>query len=534
MAGLLAAVLLAAVAGERVRGLLASSAQLASLSVAIALPLGLLLALLLAKTDTPGRRPALLLLVAGMFTPLHFVAAGWDAALGVSGVLTPWLALAASDGLSSAPLIAGWRGAVWVHAMAATPWVAMIAAAGLWSVDAELEEDALLDAPPHRVLRRITLPLAAGALAAGALWAAAVAASEMTVTDLYQVRTFAEEVYTQAALGSLDFTATPDAALPPGAVRGRLALAGGVGLVALGAFASLMLVRRSVRVDATAERRPAWRAELGRWRPLGAATLAMLMLLVVGVPVAALASNAGTEVVPAGDTVQRQRSATKLIGAIAAAPWQHRRELTQSTLVGAAAATSAVVFGALAAWRLRRGVAPLTTALMAFALAIPGPLLGLAIIRLLNQPTDSPVWWLAWLYDHTQTGPWIAQTVRATPIAALVLWPPLASVPQSALDAARLEGAGPLRRLWGVAAPMRLGAFAAAWLAALAVALGELAATVLVAPPGTPPLAVRVFSLLHYGVEDRVAAICLVLMLGYTAMAAAAIVLWRRSMAGGV
>jgi iron(III) transport system permease protein len=59
---------------------------------------------------------------------------------------------------------------------------------------------------------------------------------------------------------------------------------------------------------------------------------------------------------------------------------------------------------------------------------------------------------------------------------------------------------------------------AAAWLIALAVAVGELAATVLVIPPGTTTIAVRIFSLLHYGVEDRVASLCLV-MIGAVAVA---------------
>ena len=46
------------------------------------------------------------------------------------------------------------------------------------------------------------------------------------------------------------------------------------------------------------------------------------------------------------------------------------------------------------------------------------------------------------------------------------------------------------------------------------IAVGELAATVLVMPPqrGATALSIQVFQLLHYGVDDRVAAICLVMV----------------------
>jgi len=415
--------------------------------------------------------------------------------------------------------------------MAAVPWVALIGVAGLRSVDSQLEEVASLDAGPARVLGRVTLPAAAPSLAAAALWVAAVCAAEMTVTDLYAVRTFAEEVYTQAALGSFDFSSDP-APTGPGQEdsRGLVGLACGVGVVLAIAAAALALLRRTLRGVATESPRPAWRASLGGLRPGGAIALGALMLLTVGVPIASLAREAGVEVTRDGEGWQSRWSAVVLARRVAVAPWEHRRELAQSAAVGVAAATAAVAIGASLAWRMRAGAAPATLLALAAMLAVPGPLLGLGIIRLLNQPPDSLLWPLAWFYDHTQLGPWIAQTVRATPIAALVLWPPLASVPAEAIDAARSEGAGAFARLWRVAAPMRWPALAAAWLVALAVAVGELSATILVVPPGTPPLSVRVFSLLHYGVEDRVAAICLAMMAVYAGLTAAALALWRRAL----
>ena len=160
-------------------------------------------------------------------------------------------------------------------------------------------------------------------------------------------------------------------------------------------------------------------------------------------------------------------------------------------------------------------------------MAVPGPLLGIAMIRLLNQPLDSPLASLAWLYD-TNFAPWLAQTLRALPIVTLILWPTLASVPQAMLDTAATDGAGWWRRLLFIVIPQRWPALVAAWLVALAVSIGELAATVLVVPPGPTTISVRIFSLIHYGVDDRVASICLVLVLGLAALTLAGVYLLPR------
>jgi iron(III) transport system permease protein len=68
---------------------------------------------------------------------------------------------------------------------------------------------------------------------------------------------------------------------------------------------------------------------------------------------------------------------------------------------------------------------------------------------------------------------------------------------------------------------MRWPAVALAFLLSLAVGLGDLAASILVVPPGVTTLSIHIFGLLHYGVEDQVAGICLALV-GLLAVLAAA------------
>jgi iron(III) transport system permease protein len=114
-----------------------------------------------------------------------------------------------------------------------------------------------------------------------------------------------------------------------------------------------------------------------------------------------------------------------------------------------------------------------------------------------------------------------------------MLWYGLRSIPAEILDAAVLDGAGPLTCLLRVALPQRVAVIAAGWLVAMAVALGDLAASVLIVPPGVTTLAIRVFNLVHYGVEDRLAGICLFTLVAMALVAGAAFLLLPRGPSRG-
>ncbi len=114
---------------------------------------------------------------------------------------------------------------------------------------------------------------------------------------------------------------------------------------------------------------------------------------------------------------------------------------------------------------------------------------------------------------------WLALTVRGIAPAALIAWQALRTVSPEMLDAAAVDGAGRWARFWRVGLPSRLSAVALTWLVVLVLSLGDLAATVLVVPPGMTTLSLRIFDLLHTGVQDRVAGICLTLV-GIAAVAA--------------
>ena len=158
----------------------------------LVLPPGILLALLLFRTDTWGRGLLLGVLGISAFVPLPLHATAWLGAFGNAGRM---------QAFGVQPLLVGRTGAAIIHALAALPWVVFLVGVGLRTVEPELEESAELEMPPSRVWFQVTLRRSLGAIAAAAVAVAVLTAGDMTVTDLLRVRTYAEEAYVQFTLG---------------------------------------------------------------------------------------------------------------------------------------------------------------------------------------------------------------------------------------------------------------------------------------------------------------------------------------------
>jgi iron(III) transport system permease protein len=508
----LAALVLGAVAlisPPLTRRVMANSAILALGSAAIALPVSTLLAVLLARYELPLRRAAMALLGLLLFLPLFVQVSGWDAAIGKLG----WYTLAWSTG--DRPLLSGLPAAIILHGIAAIPWATLIVGLGLATVDARQEEAALLDSAPLGVLLRITMPQVWAFLVAGGLWIAVATASDMTVTNIYLIDP-AEMTYTEQFY--MNYSTAADAKQAALAV-----LPGLVSLVVLILATLWMLaVVASERTLGSRIERVALAAGRGTWAL--AVLLWGVILTLITVPLASLIIKAGFVVVQSDGQRARGWSAAKAWEVVRTAPSEFRDEFLWTLTIAISAATLALLLAIVLAAPARRGgwLSLPAIAACVLALATPGPLVGVLLMRAFNQPW-SPL--LIYLYDRTALVPVIAQAMRALPIAVLVVWHSLATLSDDELAAAALDGAGPLRRLAAIVLPQRWPALAGAWLAALAIAAGDLAWSHLVMPPGIETVQRRVFGLIHYGADEQVAGICLVVVAAYGVLAWGIVVL---------
>jgi iron(III) transport system permease protein len=436
-----------------------------------------------------------------LFVPLPLFTSGWQAVLGSGG----WLPVPAWSGRAGAwtPWGQGIGSAVWIHAVAALPWVILLAGQGLSWVERELEEDALTLMPPWRVLWHVTLPRAGAAIGAAALWVGLQAATEITVTDVMQVRTFAEEVYTQLVGG-------PDA--DDGIARATAVTLPLVLLVAVGVGCMAQFWERRLPARTTLLTPPLV-FRLGRWRWPLALSAALLCGLLLAMPLGSLVWRAGQ----VGTPPVWSAAATGHYVVRAGRPpegWM----LLDSLLLAAASGAMVAAGGLLACWAARdsRGFRAGVLMLMAVAWAMPGPLLGLGLKTIIDRllALTGSRWLALVLYHGPSPVPllWV-DAVRFFPFAVALLWPVMRLLPTELHDAARVDGATPGQELRFVVWPLTSAAWLRTALAVAVLSLGELSAGKLVATPGMPGYATEIFTQMHYGVTNELAARCVLLLI---------------------
>jgi iron(III) transport system permease protein len=473
-------------------GLLANTCALALAVATLSLPLAICLAVALQRYRIPGRVVWEACLLVLLFLPLYTQLAAWEAGFGRAG----WYSTVFAEKLSAPPL-AGFRGAVWVHAMAAVPWLYWLIRLGLQSVPAELEQAARLDGTSWQVWTRITLPLALPTLVAGTLLVGISVASEITVTDFYQFRTYAEELYNGFVLGTV-WSRLPGRIAPGLVVSVCLAAAG---------FAICRLLRpATISADRSCRYAAAGR---GRWWAL--ALVVFVVSLILLTPLANLVYQAGIQVRQDGDQRVRSWSAAKLASILCRSPLRFASEFAWSALLGQMSAGGAVAAAvACAIWaHARRGRQAFCAVLGVVCFVAPGPFIGLGIIWLLRWP-DSPL--LDWLYADTVFAPWLALTVKSFPLAYLVISYGRQSVPPWSVESAQLDAASRWAVVRHVILPQMVPSVICGGLIALAVSVSDVSASVMVLPAGVDTVASRIFNLVHYGADDELAGLCLTWM----------------------
>jgi iron(III) transport system permease protein len=483
---------------DRIAELAATTVGLCALTLLFSVPAGVGLAILLYRTDLPGRAFLRSVLAVGLFVPLPLFALAWQAAGG--GGWRPWT-----------------HGLVWaagVHASAALPWVVWLTGLGLRRVEPELEEDALTALSAVGVLWRVSLRRAAPAIGLAAVWVVLQAAGEITVTDLGVVRTFAEEVYTQFVTGGAD------------ALGRAVAVSVPATLMIVVAVAALMR-RWEGRLTVLATPRPSLLLHLGPTRWAVAAAVFAAVGVYAGVPLASLIRQAG-----GGETFSMGRVGLELKRAVHLQFGMVLESLAWAAVAGVAAAGLAM----LASWAAAdsRAVRRLLFVLAVALWAVPGPVLGFGLKAAIERLMDLEDLVLAWtsarpvravLYDLPTPVPVLwAHVARLFPYAVAFVWPAVRDVPRDLREAARVDGAGPWGEFCRVVWPATRGAF---WLAAVAVtalALGELGASKLVQVPGRQTFAQELFNQMHYAATATTAALALLqltLTLGVWALIAA-------------
>jgi iron(III) transport system permease protein len=486
--------------------LAANTVKLVVGALALVLPAGIAGAFLFYRTDLPLRRLWRFLTLLALFIPLPLFTSAWQAALGTGGwlPLPAWNQPAPGDpdispqGIAWKPWGQGIGSAIWVHAVAALPWVILLVGQGLLWVERELEEDASTLMAPRWVLWHVTLPRCRAAIVAAGTWIALATVTEITVTDMMQVRTFAEEVYTQMVAGD----------------RQALAQAVAVSLPTVLLTAALVVwaTRRWERALPPRETllMPPRTFALGRWRWPCFVLVLGLTLVYVAIPVTSLFWKAGLAGNPqawsAAIVSQHLRNVLRVRGSMVMA------SLALAAVAGGVTAGLALLICWLSlGTRVFQGSVFL---LLAMVLATSGPVLGLGLKRTIAASLELNIRPLSQgLYYGPSPVPALwAHSLRFLPYAVAILWPVMRLLPRELRDAIRVDGARPLHELAYLVWPLMRRVTLGAALAVTVLSLGELSASKLVETPGSRTFAHEVFDQMHYGVGNDLAALCLIML----------------------
>jgi iron(III) transport system permease protein len=457
--------LVAAVSNARLAVLLGRSIALATLVTLLALGGGMVVGVLVARTDAVGRWPSALLHAFPAMLPPFLLALGWFHVFGAGALL---------GSPESARVLFSDTGMVLVLALALMPIASALTALGLRGVDPSLEEAARLVAGPWRVLALISIPSAGPALVLAALVIFTLAFSELGVATFLRVDVFPAAVF--ARLGGVAYAPGEALALVlPVLPLALLLLAAERRLVAHRSFA--VFGHRSGHAE---------RIALGRFRGPASGGLWLLALLSTA-PLASLAW-----------TALRGRGFSSVERWLGGAAWN-------SVAAAAGAATIVVVLaliaGHAAARRIRGGSALDAVAVLAFV--VPAAVLGLGLIGVWNRPALRPVYGGIGLLIVGYVARYLVIGIRM--IGTLV-----AQTPEHVEEAAAVAGAGYGRRMARILVPLHRQGIVGAWLLTFVFCLRDLELPVLYYPPGGEPLTVLLFTLEANGPEPVVAALAVV------------------------
>lgn len=477
---------------DRIVPLLSNTILLAAIGLAIAIPLGTLLGVVLERISVPGRRFLRATLILALFVPLPVYAVAWQIVLG------SWLPPLALDpgAIAWRPWNQGLLPAGWVHGMAAVPWVAAIVAASLRHADAVLEDEALMTGGSSAVVRNVLLPRVAIAVLASAGFVGVQTATEIAVTDAMMVRTFAEEVYAQFVGYPAGLAAAVAATLPVWIVASLAAVA-----------LARPLVKRFLPPESVATERRTYAAN-------SAVVFLVwgLFLTIVALPFLALIWKAGS--LSSGWSFANLGTQLKVTLVLSSGP------LASGILTAGIAGMVTAALATWFCWRYRDRIGLVIALAVAIAF-VPAPLAGLGlkefigllldveewVFRVLDRSPDFPPLRSA-LYDQPSPLPGIwACAIRFFPIAVAILLPALGAIPKELHEVAKLEGVP----AWGrVGWPMLRNAVGMSVAAVAALSLGEVGASKMVVPPHRTVYVLDLFNQMHYGTEAGVAAMSLI------------------------
>jgi iron(III) transport system permease protein len=424
---------------------------------------GVPLGVLLGKSDLPFRHGFAVLFTLPLLIPPYVVAVAWFSAL-------------ASEHLTSA--LFGLYGSIGVLSTAFMPVVMLLTIAYLDAVNPRLENAGRLLGGWPAVLWRITLPLIAPGILFSAVLVFLLTLGEVGVPTFLRYPVYPVETLTQFA-AFYDFSAATVATIPMLTVT-----------LAILVLEYRLLHNRTLAAGAATFGGERGQIALGRWRlPLFGIVLSWA-LVTVALPLAVLVIESSS---PSAFAEALSRASDSIVRSLAFA------------VIGATALT---VLGFFCGYLIHDRTLPLWRSIDGLALflfTLPGTVIGIGLISLWNTRMTNAIYGTPAIIILGYLAQYAVLPMRMTSAT-------LERIPASLEQAARLCGAGWFTTLRQIVAPLAKPGLIAAWAIGYVFCLRDLGISMVVYPPGSDTLPVRILTLMANGAPSLIAALCVILI----------------------
>ena len=481
-------------------------------SGAVGIAIGTVQALIVERTNAPGRRFAFHGAIMSLGVPHVLYVVAWLLLLGRSGPFNDFIAALGGGGVD---VYSMW-GMILIEGVGFAPLTFLMMSAALGATDPSFEESSLMSgAGPLRTFSRVTLRMGMPAFLALLLLVLIKAFESFEVPALVGLAGNVD-VLTTTIWQSAHATGTPNYG-EAGAYSVCLVL------IAMGLLApQSRLARDAHRYQSVTGKgfRPRV-VDLGPWRNFAAAVLFALFLLVTILPVAMLVF-ASLQPFYEGVTLDSFSRLTLDNYAVLLEPGSFRDSILNTMILGVSTATFVVPFTALCAWlaaRRARG-AWMLDQLASAPLVFPALILSVAFLDVfVNSPL--PLYGTLLSIVNASSVRFLPYGMRYNTTSMIQLHPELE-------ESAAMSGASWAQSFRRIVLPLLKPGLVAGWIYIVIVSVRELSSSILLYSPGTEVISVVIWELWQNGQYVELSALGVMLIAALFVFVMAAQALSRR------
>lgn len=426
--------------------LIGKSIAIAGISASIATVMGLPLGFLLGRTDLPHKKSFKLFLLIPLLVSPYILAVAWK----------DFFFLA----FSNPSAIENQMGVVFVLTTVFSPLAMLILESAFGNINAKLEEAGLMVTHSRQVFFKITLPLVKPAVISSWVLIFILSISEFSVPAFYGVNVLTTEIFTQ-------FSAFYNHEL---AILQSLLL---VAICVLLLFSEISYLSDAPFLSVSSKGSTSRLVKLGRGKGIALALVTGFGIIAFLLPVLVLCiqsfNGGGAQFVEA---------------------FFYMKPVILNSIFNALMAASAVCLLSIPyAYMAEREKSKSIDWMLLITFAIPSTVLGISLIKFYNDQ------YLQFIYSGVGII-MLGYIGKFTFIATKITGNALKQIPKGLEDAAWLMGANFWMRWWYITLPLIAKAVFAAFMLVFILCLGELGYTIMVYPPGTSLMPIKVFTIM--------------------------------------